>query len=151
MHPPRSPRPGLRAPPTHSEQPARRPETRSGAAPRRPPGEASPTFSEQEGEAKSISCCAAELSRDVIAFKFPRVSADGAKVQALPGRAERSSGRGQGGQGSRLLERVPAPGARTARRRDAAELRGGSPFSSQNEPSRATAVGWPVRPACFPG
>lgn len=64
-----------------------------------------------------------------------------AKVQALPGRAERS-GRGQGGRGSRLLEPVPAPGARTARRRDAAEPpeqpragRGGSRFSSQNEPA----------------
>lgn len=66
-----------------------RPETRSQPARLQGKGgekKKGSTFSEQEeGEAMSVSCCAAETSKDVITFTLPQgVSRLRAKVQSFP-------------------------------------------------------------------
>lgn len=68
-----------------------RPESRSQpAVPQGKGGREGSAFSEQEdGEAMSVSCCAAETSKDVITFTLPQgVSRLRAKVQSFPAHGE---------------------------------------------------------------
>lgn len=64
-------------------------------------GSTSPTFSGREGEAESISCCAAEADGDVTAFTLPRLSATRGP-EFSPFRAV--------ARGSRRWEGPPTPG-----------------------------------------
>lgn len=109
----------------------------------------SPTFSEQEGEAGSISCCAAEPGGDVIAFKLPRVSADKGQSSgpSRAGRAQRGEGRAVGAPGSwhRSRSLVPAqPGPALG----AAEPPEQPLFLPVNQPGHCCGLASPV---FFPG
>lgn len=141
---PSGPCPGRPGPP---------PETRCGPALR-----SEPHFPPAgRGAAESISCCAAEPSGDVIAVTLPRVAAaPGPKFRPFPGGPSAARGRGRGGRGSRLLEPVPAPGARSARGPPRGGGAGGGAgggwrgrSSSQHHASPATTVA-ASRPRVFP-